>query len=139
MNPFWSSKKPSLAFEVFETPILWGIAKNKVNRYMKTRILIPLFNDYVAPRFDLATEVLITDVEDSGHYKEKIVMLPNASAEQLCHMILVERIQVLICGGIEEEYYQYLKWKKIVIRDAVIGKWQSVLARFSSEQSRLRP
>ncbi len=98
---------------------------------MKKKILIPLFNDYVAPRFDLATEVIINDVGEGEYDKEKIVMLSNASAEQLCHMILMERIQVLICGGIEEEYYQYLKWKKIEVLDSVVGTWKSVLAEYS--------
>lgn len=97
---------------------------------MERKILIPLFNDYVAPRFDLATEVLITKVGKSLDGDEKIVMLPKASAEQLCHMILMERIQTLICGGIEEEHYQYLKWKKVEVLDSVIGTWKSALENY---------
>ena len=100
---------------------------------IKKKILIPLFNDYIAPRFDLATEVLIIDAGEGGDDREKIVMLPQASAEQLCHMILMERIEVLICGGIEEEYYQYLKWKKIDVLDSVIGTWKSALEKYSQE------
>ena len=98
---------------------------------MIKKILIPLFNDYVAPRFDLATEVLITEVGDGADGKEKIVMLPNASAEQLCHMILMERIAAVICGGIEEEDYQYLKWKKIEVLDSVVGSWKDALTDFA--------
>ena len=96
---------------------------------MNKKVLIPLFNDYVAPRFDLATEVLI--IEAGREEEEKIVMLPNASAEQLCHMILTEQIEVLICGGIEEEYYQYLKWKKIDVQDSVVGTWKSALDAYA--------
>jgi hypothetical protein len=33
MNPSWSSKKPSLASKVLETPHLWGFAENELNRY----------------------------------------------------------------------------------------------------------
>ena len=36
---------------------------------MNKKVLIPLFNDYVAPRFDLATEVLI--IEAGREEKEK--------------------------------------------------------------------
>ncbi len=98
---------------------------------MKKKVLIPLFNDYVAPRFDLATEVLITTVGESTDSKEKIVMLSKASAEQLCHMILIEHIEVLICGGIEDEYYQYLKWKKVEVMDSVVETWKSALEKYS--------
>ncbi len=98
---------------------------------MKKKVLIPLFNDYVAPRFDLATEVLITTVGEGMDSREKIVMLSKASAEQLCHMILMERIEVLICGGIEDEYYQYLKWKKVEVWDSVVENWKSALKKYS--------
>jgi len=98
---------------------------------MKKKVLIPLFNNYVAPRFDLANEVLITDLDEGGEYEEKIVMLPNASAEQLCHMVLMEHIDAVICGGIEEEYYQYLKWKKVEVLDSVMGTWKSALEGYS--------
>jgi len=95
------------------------------------KILIPLHGNDVAPRFDLATEVLIT-VRDKNiaHGEEKIVVLSQASAEKLCHLILTEEIDVIICSGIEEEYYQYLTWKKVQVIDSVIGSWESVLKRF---------
>ncbi len=94
------------------------------------KILIPLFGNDVAPRFDLATEVLIALSDGSPIVpgEEKIVVLPQASAEQLCHLILTEKIQVVICGGIEEEYYQYLTWKQVDVYDSVVGSWEDVLA-----------
>jgi len=95
------------------------------------KILIPLYGNDVAPRFDLATEVLIT----SREYKEEnIVVLSQASAEQLCHLILTEGIDVVICNGIEEEYYEFLSWKKVQVLDSVIGPWQTVLKRFLKER-----
>lgn len=98
---------------------------------MADKILIPLFGDEVAPRFDLTTEVLIVSGQagqDSS--EEKIIVLPQASAEQLCHLILTESIQVVICGGIEEEYYRYLTWKNVRVLDSVIGPWKKALTRF---------
>ena len=58
------------------------------------------------------------------------MVLPRASAEQLCHLIITEGIKTVICSGIEDDYYQYLKWKKIEIVDSVIGSSQSALTRF---------
>ncbi len=97
------------------------------------RILIPIFGSDVAPRFDLATEILLTSTDSQPDYeKEKIIVLPQASAEQLCHQILTEGVQVVICGGIEEEYYHYLIWKKVEVIDSVIGTYNAALAAYKN-------
>jgi predicted Fe-Mo cluster-binding NifX family protein len=102
---------------------------------MEQRILIPLYGDQVAPRFDLATEVFIFSITDKGRLvEEKTVVLPRASAEQLCHLVLLEKIDTVVCGGIEDEYYQYLRWKHIKVMDSVIGSCRAVIERFCSER-----
>lgn len=89
---------------------------------MIKHILIPLFLDEVAPRFDLATEALIvTLTRDNTIEEQRTVVLPQSSSEKLCHLILTEHIHTVICGAIEEEYYQFLKWKKITLYDNVAG------------------
>ena len=98
---------------------------------MPQKIIIPLYGNDIAPRFDLATEVMITKLdEDRKDREEKIVVLSQASAEQLCHLILTEAVDVVICSGIEEEYYQYLTWKRVQVIDSVIGPWKLALDHF---------
>ncbi|MCG6973009.1 MAG: hypothetical protein LJE66_07680 [Desulfobacterales bacterium] len=100
---------------------------------MAQKILIPLYADQVAPRFDLATEVSVVSMADDGRPTEKkTVVLPRASAEQLCHLILLEKISTVVCGGIEDEYYQYLKWKNVTVLDSVIGSYKKVLKELES-------
>ena len=95
------------------------------------KILIPIFGNDISPRFDLTAEVYILTVDDSGQYlDERIVVLPQISAEHLCHLILTENVNVVICGGIEDEYYQYLLWKRITVFDSVIGPWNAAISRF---------
>ncbi len=95
---------------------------------MAQKILIPLYGNDIAPRFDLATEILITTADAKiGDGTEKIIVLPQASAEKLCHLVLTEKIQTVICGGIEEEYYHYLIWKKVSVVDSVVGSWEAAL------------
>jgi predicted Fe-Mo cluster-binding NifX family protein len=97
---------------------------------MITKILIPVYGDDISPRFDLSAEVYIATVDETGRYQdERIVVLPQISAEQLCHLILTENINVVICGGIEDEYYQYLVWKRIRVYDSVIGPWGEAIRR----------
>ena len=95
---------------------------------MEKKILIPLFEDQVAPRFDLATEVFIVTIGTDEQITEKrTVVLPRASAEDLCHLILMEKIDTVICGGIEDEYYRFLKWKKVSVFDSVMGSYEEAV------------
>lgn len=98
---------------------------------MIKKILIPIAGDDVAPRFDLATEVLIIIVsKNNAVEEERTIVLPRASAEKLCHLILTEHIHVVICGGIEDEFYQFLRWKQVTVYDAVIATWQEAFDGF---------
>jgi predicted Fe-Mo cluster-binding NifX family protein len=98
---------------------------------MSTKILIPLYENEVAPRFDLATEVLIVSgIGKTGSGDKRMMVLPRASADQLCHLIITEGIKTVICSGIEDDYYQYLTWKRIEVIDSVVGPSQSALKRY---------
>jgi len=106
------------------------------------RVLIPLFKDEVAPRFDLAAEALLADVtqdgdEVGGEIKTEDFLLPHPSADGLCDLILRKDVDVLICGGIEEEYYHYLRWKRVEVLDNVAGPARDVLERYA--QGTLQP
>ncbi len=105
---------------------------------MIKRVLIPIAGDDVAPRFDLATEVLIISVSKNSEIaEERTIVLPRASAEKLCHLILTEHIHVVICGAIEDEFYQFLRWKQVTVFDAVIATWQDAFDGFL--ENRLAP
>jgi predicted Fe-Mo cluster-binding NifX family protein len=92
------------------------------------KILMPIEGEEIAPRFDLATEVWLGWINDQGELsKESILVLPQASAEDLCQLILNEGVEVVICGGIENEYYEYLCWKKITVYDSVIALYSQAL------------
>lgn len=99
---------------------------------MGTKTLICLYGNDIAPRFDLTTEVLIVTMGPDGAIEEeRTLVLPQASPEKLCHMILTEDVKTVICGGIEEEYHQYLTWKRVSVIDSVIGPCGQVLERLA--------
>jgi hypothetical protein len=92
----------------------------------------------VAPRFDLATEVLIARVRKGRLAGEpRVVLLPGPSAEELCSLVLEKAITDVVCGGIEDAHYQYLGWKNVRVVDRVIGRWEGVLRLFLANE--LRP
>jgi predicted Fe-Mo cluster-binding NifX family protein len=95
---------------------------------MTMKIMITLFENDVAPRFDLTREIVLVDLNsEQGLTNEKTIVLPRASSEDLCYMILREEVDVVVCGGIEEEFHDYLTWKKVNVIDNVIGPWSWAL------------
>lgn len=101
-------------------------------------LLVPLLGEAVAPRFDLATEVLIARPRKGRLSGEpRVVLLPRPSADELCSLILKEGITHVVCGGIEDAHYQYLTWKKVQVLDRIIGSWAGALRLLLSDE--LRP
>jgi predicted Fe-Mo cluster-binding NifX family protein len=58
------------------------------------------------------------------------MVLAHASAEDLCQLISNEGIDAVICNGIEEEFFEYLTWKKVQVLDSVMGSWKRALNLF---------
>jgi len=98
---------------------------------MAKKVLIPIYKKEVAPRFDLALEALVVMVDQGKALgKEKIIVISHASSEEMCNLILSEKVDVVICSGIEEEHYYYLLWKKVEVYDSVIGSYKEALNRY---------
>lgn len=92
------------------------------------KLLIPIQGNYVAPRFDLATEVLVARHERGKIVGEpKTIIMERPSDEGLCQMIVEENITDVVCGGIEELHYNFLSWKKVCVLDGIIADWQTAL------------
>ncbi|MDD3312214.1 NifB/NifX family molybdenum-iron cluster-binding protein [Pseudodesulfovibrio sp.] len=101
------------------------------------KILIPLLDSDVAPRFDLATDVLVVSFSREtltmGTIKEKVVVLNNASSEAACRLALSENVRTVICAGIEAEYHDFLTWKGIKVLDDVCGPVDLVLESYLTD------
>lgn len=92
--------------------------------------MIPIQGDFVAPRFDLTTELLIARYDNGVLIGEpKTIIMERPSDEELCHMIVEEHITTMVCNGIEELHYNFLIWKKVNVLDGVIGDWQTALKK----------
>lgn len=105
---------------------------------MSRTVLVPLLRNEVAPRFDLALEVLLARISEEGaEMSRDIVLLDHASADGLCDFVLKHDVSSVIVNGIEEEYYHYLRWKRVEVVDQVMGPVDAVLERWRS--GRLAP
>lgn len=95
------------------------------------KILVALRGEDVASRFDMAPEAWVAFYrEGEGFLKERMVVLPQASAEDLCQLIISEGVHTVVCGAIEQEYYEYLSWKKVTVIDFVVGSLDEVKGAF---------
>ena len=97
--------------------------------------LVTLCHDEVAPRFDMTAEVLLVPLQADGRGAEKEsrrhLLLAHSSSEELCNLITRSDVSLVICGGIEEDYYHYLRWKRVEVLCDVIGSVNHVLEAFS--------
>lgn len=92
------------------------------------KVMITVRGDFVSPRFDMSSEVIIATCYDRQLLEEpRSLILSDVSAEIICDLVLREDIKVVICGGIEEQHYQFLTWKDITVYDSVIGPHGKVL------------
>ncbi|WP_319468042.1 dinitrogenase iron-molybdenum cofactor biosynthesis protein [uncultured Pseudodesulfovibrio sp.] len=98
------------------------------------KILIPLLDNDTAPRFDLATDVLIVNISREttamGKIQEKVIVLDQASPEALCRLAISENIHTVICAGIESEYHDFLQWKGATVIDDICGPVELVLEAY---------
>lgn len=99
-----------------------------------TKVAIPVMETEVSPRFDLSTEVVILTSNPHEQPDKKQIVLPRSSADDLCHILLSEKISTLICCAIEDEYYEFLKWKKIRIYDSIIGSWEKAYKNWQTHE-----
>ncbi|PIE65109.1 MAG: hypothetical protein CSA26_04505 [Desulfobacterales bacterium] len=92
------------------------------------KLLLPIQGDFIAPRFDLATEIVVVRFEEGKVAGEpRNFIMDSPSDEELCQMIVELNITDVVCGGIEELHYNFLIWKKVNVIDGIIADWHTAL------------
>lgn len=110
--------------------------------------LITLCKQEVAPRFDMTAEVLVITWSDKAplnqetmpadhptplEVESKHLILAHTSSKELCDLIISMDIKVVVCGGIEEDYYHYLRWKRVDVINNVMGNIKDVVQSLVQE------
>lgn len=94
------------------------------------KLMLPIQGDFIAQRFDLATEIIIVRFEDGRVVDEpRTIIMERPSDEELCQMVVESNITDVVCGGIEELHYNFLIWKKVKVIDGIIADWRTALGR----------
>lgn len=99
------------------------------------KVMVAIANSDVAPRFDLAVEAVIAEIAEGAVEAEpRIIVLSEASADELCALAVREGVEAMICGGIDDVHYEYLRWKNIRVIDNVIGTYELALQVFARDE-----
>jgi len=69
----------------------------------KTKVAITVWNDRIAPVFEVAGRVLLSDSEDGGFKVKRYEELPKGSGEEKVEYLAVLGVKDLICGAICRE------------------------------------
>ena len=91
------------------------------------KTLVTLDLDHVASRFDLTAEAWLGRVGPDSPPRGKTLVLSSASADELCKLVLTEKVDLVVCGAIEDKYFDYLQWKGVAVFDSVIGHLDAVM------------
>ncbi|MGO8946039.1 MAG: NifB/NifX family molybdenum-iron cluster-binding protein [Syntrophobacteraceae bacterium] len=95
------------------------------------KVIIVVDGNDIAPRFDLALELLIVSLgKGRKPAGKRDVVLARPSVEELCRVVSAENAHTVICGGIEKDHLQYLGWKNVEVIHSVIGPAEVALRRF---------
>ncbi|QGY41741.1 dinitrogenase iron-molybdenum cofactor biosynthesis protein [Pseudodesulfovibrio cashew] len=98
------------------------------------KILIPLLDNELAPRFDLAADVLVVslirETSAMGRVEEMVTVLEDPSAEAMCRLAVKAGVQTVICAGIEKEFFDFLEWKGIRVLDDICGPVDVILEAY---------
>jgi predicted Fe-Mo cluster-binding NifX family protein len=103
----------------------------------KVRIAIPHFAERIAPCFEHSATMAVFTVEDGRVVDQIDVPLQSQVAFDRVRMMRVQRIDVVICGGVEERYEDMLRGHGIEVVSWVCGEVDDLLRRYI--RGRLKP
>ncbi|MDL2290740.1 dinitrogenase iron-molybdenum cofactor biosynthesis protein [Desulfovibrio sp. OttesenSCG-928-F20] len=91
--------------------------------------LLTLCRDEISPRFDMTAEVLVVCLDAGAAEEARHLVLAHVSSEELCDVITRAGVSTVVCGAIEEDYFHYLRWKRIEVVCDIMGPYDAVLEK----------
>ena len=93
------------------------------------KVAICQLNGRVAPRYDHSSEIVVFTVDDTCAIREKFVIpVGDMSAPDLTAFLGHLRVELVICGGVREDYQQMIKRHDFGFIDNIIGNIDDVIA-----------
>ena len=96
----------------------------------RIKIIIPEFEGEIAPCFDAASQFRLFNVESGKIVDSANKSCDGAEAFDRVRMALREKVDVLICGGINQQYRDILKSHEVIVISRLTGTVDGALKAF---------
>jgi predicted Fe-Mo cluster-binding NifX family protein len=97
---------------------------------MRMKVAIPLFKNRVSPRFDVSPEIWIIELNNGEVVKQEKWPAVNFDLQQRLDQLAFNRVEKIICGGIDGFCMDYLGYMGIDVIHNVAGEAEEVLNLF---------
>jgi len=94
------------------------------------RIAISIFNGKISPRFDVAPELRLYDIEERKITNEKEISCEGWNDMERVHRLKELGVEILICGGIPNYLCETLLNNNINVFPWVTGDVKDILKKF---------
>lgn len=86
----------------------------------------------IAPKYYDAAQLLSLIIQGDKIVQRKVIAVEALNPDELCALVLHMKADVIICGGIRQDYLHKLEGTSIRLIYNVIGKVDDVIQRFLS-------
>ena len=94
------------------------------------RIAIPRYEDEVAPCFDYSVTIVIFDIVNRRIVDEKEYTLSSQWAVDRIRLLRDQKVDVLICGGIQDRFEDMVRGNGMELISWVSGKVEDLLEQY---------
>ncbi|MBW2297798.1 MAG: hypothetical protein JRF32_09350 [Deltaproteobacteria bacterium] len=101
------------------------------------KLAIPVFHTKISPRFDQAQGFVLLETENAGVVSRENLSTKGWTVIEKMRQLLEQRVDTLICGGIDRSSLQYLSFNGINVYSWVTGEVEGAVACFLD--NRMRP
>ena len=102
-------------------------------------IAIPIYGERVMPRFGMTREMIIVAVANGEIASEKRLTVTAEFFTTIPHMLIAEKVSVVICGGIHPRFQQAFERQHIQVIWGVIGAWRDVIQAYLNDSLETDP
>ncbi|HOV63892.1 MAG TPA: NifB/NifX family molybdenum-iron cluster-binding protein, partial [Spirochaetia bacterium] len=102
------------------------------NKASCRKLAVTVWNNRIAPVFDVAGRVLVTDVEDGGLANERLMDLQGQSASEKLGFLSALGVGHIICGAISREAFFLARMLGMDVMPFVAGEVETVLSGWLS-------
>lgn len=97
------------------------------------KIAIPVFQTKISPRFDSTQDFILLQIEQSNVMKREKLPTKGWPLSAKINQLVDLGVDTLICGGIDLESMQQLKYKGIKVYSWITGEVEDAVTRFLNQ------